>query len=284
MKNIAWIGTGVMGAPMASHLANHGYNVKAYNRTFSKAEKLEPLVKACHSIEEVVTDADIVFTIVGYPTDVENTFKEIFKYAKKGTILVDMTTSSPTLAKKLYEEGQTLGYEVLDAPVTGGDLGAINATLSIMAGGNKPIFDKVEPLLKVMGKTINYMGPAGNGQHAKLSNQAAIAGSIAGTAEALVYAKSKGIELQTMLDVIVGGSANSWQAANNGPKMIANDKSPGFFIKHFLKDLKLILDEKDSLRLNIVENTVKIYETLVESGYDDFGTQAIFDYYLNQLK
>jgi len=284
MKNIAWIGTGVMGAPMASHLANHGYNVKAYNRTFSKAEKLEPLIKACTSIEEVVLDADIVFTIVGYPTDVESTFKEIFKHAKKGTILVDMTTSSPTLAKNLYDEGQSRGFEVLDAPVTGGDLGAINATLSIMVGGNKHTFNKVLPLLEIMGKTVNYMGQAGNGQHAKLSNQAAIAGAIAGTAEALVYAKSKGIELETMLDVIVGGSANSWQAANNGPKMIADDKSPGFYIKHFLKDLKLILDEKDGIHLNIVENTVKIYETLVEAGYDDYGTQAIFDYYLNQLK
>lgn len=282
--NIGWIGTGVMGAPMASHLANVGLNVKAYNRTYEKAQKLEPLVSAQTSIEDTVKDADIVFTIVGYPKDVEETFTEIFKHVKKDTIIVDMTTSSPTLAQDLYNKGKTLGLYVLDAPVTGGDLGAINATLSIMVGGDKDIFTKVTPLLEVMGKTINYMGNAGNGQHAKLANQAAIAGNIAGAAEALAYAKYKGLDLDAMLNVIVGGSASSWQAANNGPKMIKDDKSPGFYIKHFLKDLNLILDEKDDLKLKIVENVVKIYETLVDSGYEDYGTQAIFDYYLDQIK
>lgn len=284
MKNVAWIGTGVMGAPMATHLANAGYTVKAYNRTFAKAQKLEPLVSAVESVEKAVEDADIIFTIVGYPTDVENTFKEIYKHAKQGAIVVDMTTSSPTLAKNLYEEGKTKGFKVLDAPVTGGDLGAINGTLSIMVGGDKDVFEIASPLLNHMGKTINYMGNAGNGQHAKLANQAAIAGAIAGTAEALAYAKLKGLDLETMLNVIVGGSANSWQAANNGPKMIQDDKSPGFFIKHFLKDLKLILEEKEALELKIVENVVKIYEILTELNYSDYGTQAIFDYYLDQLK
>lgn len=284
MKNVAWIGTGVMGAPMATHLANAGYTVTAYNRTFAKAQKLEPLVSAVESVEKAVEDADIIFTIVGYPTDVENTFKEIYKHAKQGAIVVDMTTSSPTLAKNLYEEGKTKGFKVLDAPVTGGDLGAINGTLSIMVGGDKDVFEIASPLLNHMGKTINYMGNAGNGQHAKLANQAAIAGAIAGTAEALAYAKLKGLDLETMLNVIVGGSANSWQAANNGPKMIQDDKSPGFFIKHFLKDLKLILEEKEALELKIVENVVKIYEILTELNYSDYGTQAIFNYYLDQLK
>lgn len=281
---IAWIGTGVMGAPMASHLAKGGHTIKAYNRTFEKAQKLEPLVSAQTSIKDTVEDADIVFTIVGYPKDVEETFNDIFKHAPKGSILVDMTTSSPSLAAKLHTEGQSLGYHVLDAPVTGGDLGAINATLSIMVGGDKDIYNKVYPLFELMGKTINYMGEAGNGQNAKLANQAAIAGSIAGAAEALAYAKLKNIDLTTMLDVIVGGSASSWQAANNGPKMIEDDKSPGFFIKHFFKDLNLILDEKEDLKLDVVENVVKIYDTLIEAGYNDFGTQAIFDYYLDQLK
>ncbi len=284
MKNVAWIGTGVMGAPMATHLANAGYTVKTYNRTFAKAQKLEPLVSAVESVEKAVEDADIIFTIVGYPADVENTFKEIYKHAKQGAIVVDMTTSSPTLAKNLYEEGKTKGFKVLDAPVTGGDLGAINGTLSIMVGGDKDVFEIASPLLNHMGKTINYMGNAGNGQHAKLANQAAIAGAIAGTAEALAYAKLKGLDLETMLNVIVGGSANSWQAANNGPKMIQDDKSPGFFIKHFLKDLKLILEEKEALELKIVENVVKIYEILTELNYSDYGTQAIFNYYLDQLK
>lgn len=281
---IAWIGTGVMGAPMATHIANGNYDVKAFNRTYAKAEKLEPLITATKTIEEAVKDADIVFTIVGYPKDVEETFQEIFKHAQKGAILVDMTTSSPTLAKNLYQKGLEGGFHVLDAPVTGGDLGAINGKLSIMVGGDKEIYDKVYPLFKLMGETINYMGKAGNGQNAKLANQASIAGAIAGTAEALAYAKLKGLDLDTMLDVIVGGSAASWQAANNGPKMIQDDKAPGFYIKHFLKDLNLILDEKEILELNLVENVVKIYDTLMEADYGDYGTQAIFDYYLNQLK
>ena len=281
--NIAWIGTGVMGAPMALHLADKKYTIKAFNRTHAKAKSLEPKVIATSSIEEAVKDADVVFTIVGYPKDVKETFEEIFKHAKDGAILVDMTTSSPTLAKELYNEGQTLGFKVLDAPVTGGDLGAINATLSIMVGGDKEVFESILPLFEIMGKTINYMGEAGNGQHAKLANQASIAGSIAGAAESLAYAKLKGLDLNTMLDVIVGGSASSWQAANNGPKMIKDDKSPGFFVKHFVKDLNLILDEKEDLKLNIVSSIVSIYETLGED-YEDFGTQVIFDYYLNQLK
>lgn len=284
MKKIAWIGTGVMGAPMAKHVTKSGHSVTAYNRTFAKAQTLEPLISAKETLEEAIKEADIIFTIVGYPKDVEETFDKIFKHAKKGATIVDMTTSSPTLAKNLYNKGKTLGFEVLDAPVTGGDLGAINGTLSIMVGGNEDTFHAIHPLLQHMGKTINYMGEAGQGQNAKLANQAAIAGAIAGTAEALSYAKLKGLDLDTMLSVIVGGSANSWQAANNGPKMIKNDKSPGFFIKHFLKDLRLILAEKEDLELTIVENVVKIYEVLVERGYDDFGTQTIFDYYLDQLK
>lgn len=284
MKKIAWIGTGVMGAPMALHLANAGYEVAAYNRTHSKAEALEPLISAKDSVQSVVEDADVVFTIVGYPSDVESTYEAVFKYAKKGAILVDMTTSSPTLAKTLYIKAKDLGFSMVDAPVTGGDLGAINATLSIMVGGDQSSYDAIKPLLEVLGKTINYMGEAGNGQHAKLSNQAAIAGAIAGTAEALVYAKQAGLDLKTMLDVIVGGSANSWQAANNGPKMIQGDFKPGFYVKHFLKDLRLILDEKHALTLPLVESVVTIYEVLVDAGLEDSGTQAIFEYYLNQLK
>ena len=281
---IAWIGTGVMGAPMASHLANHKYDLTAYNRTFEKAQKLEPLISAKKTIEEAVFDADVIFTIVGYPKDVQEVFEEIFKHAKKGAILVDMTTSSPTLAKTLHQQGKELGFDVLDAPVTGGDVGAINASLSIMVGGNEAAYQSILPLLKIMGQTITYMGEAGNGQHAKLANQASIAGAIAGAAESLSYAKLKGLNLDNMLQVIVGGSASSWQAANNGPKMISGDQNPGFYIKHFLKDLNLILDEKEDLKLDVVQSVVKIYEILVDEGYGDKGTQAIFEYYINQLK
>lgn len=283
MKKIAWIGTGVMGKPMALHLADAGHSVSVFNRTHSKAQALEPKATAFDSIEGCVKDADIVFTIVGYPKDVEMVYDEIFKHAKKDALLIDMTTSSPSLAKSIYDKGQTLGFEVLDAPVTGGDLGAINATLSIMVGGNKESFEDVKDILALMGRTINYMGASGNGQHAKLANQTAIAGAIAGAAEALTYAHSKNIDMTTMLNVITGGSASSWQGANNGPKMITKDFEPGFYIKHFLKDLKLVIEEKNDLYLPIVENVTSIYESLSKAGYDNQGTQAIIDFYIKKL-
>ncbi|WP_159640091.1 NAD(P)-dependent oxidoreductase [Erysipelothrix anatis] len=281
---IAWIGTGVMGAPMAKHLAKAGHDVHVYNRTFEKAKRLEPEVTAHETIEAVVRDADVIFSIVGYPTDVDAVIHEVMNHANQQSILVDMTTSSPSLAQALYEEGATRGFKVVDAPVTGGDLGAINATLSIMVGADQDVFDTIKPLLDIMGKTITYMGPAGSGQHAKLANQVAIAGAIGGAAESLRYAEMKGLNLDAMLQVITGGSANSWQGANNGPKMIVKDFEPGFYVKHFLKDLKLVMSEKGDLRLPITEGITEIYEILSRNGYDNFGTQAIIDYYLKDLK
>ncbi|WP_159648636.1 NAD(P)-dependent oxidoreductase [Erysipelothrix aquatica] len=281
---IAWIGTGVMGAPMAKHLAKAGHDVHVYNRTFEKAKRLEPEVTAHKTIEAVVRDADVIFSIVGYPTDVDAVIHEVMNHANPQSILVDMTTSSPSLAKALYEEGATRGFKVVDAPVTGGDLGAINATLSIMVGADQDVFNTIKPLLEIMGKTITYMGPAGSGQHAKLANQVAIAGAIGGAAESLRYAEIKGLNLDAMLQVITGGSANSWQGANNGPKMIVKDFEPGFYVKHFLKDLKLVMSEKGDLRLPITEGITEIYEILSRNGYDNFGTQAIIDYYLMDLR
>ena len=283
MMNVAWIGTGVMGKPMALHLSKHGYNVNVFNRTFEKAKSMEPFVKACEDIKTCVSHADVVFSIVGYPNDVKETYEEVMKYVKKGTILVDMTTSSPTLAKALADKALSLGLTMLDAPVTGGDLGAINATLSIMVGGDQQSFDTVLPLLRCMGKTITYMGHSGNGQHAKLANQTAIAGAIAGVAEALAYAQKNDLDQEKMLNVITGGSAQSWQATKNGSKMITKDYAPGFYIKHFLKDLKLVLDEKKDLSLDVVQTVARVYETLVSIGMHDFGTQAIIEYYLQKL-
>lgn len=280
---IAWIGTGVMGAPMARHIAEAGHDVRAYNRTYAKAKALEPDVKACETIADCVRDAEVVFTIVGYPKDVEDVYQEVFSHAGETTILIDMTTSSPTLAKKLALEARKHGMHMLDAPVTGGDVGARNAALSIMVGGDRETFDKVVPLLEQLGKTINYMGASGCGQHAKLANQAAIAGALSGAVEALVYAKHHGLDLENMLNVMVGGSAASWQAANNGPKMIQGDYEPGFFVKHFLKDLKLILSEKDALGLPIVEHVAFMYQTLQEQGYEDEGTQILFEYYQRSI-
>ena len=279
---IGFIGTGVMGKPMALHLADAGYDVTVYNRTFEKAKALEPKCVAVKDLKDAVKDKDIIFSIVGYPKDVEETYLEVFKYAKKGAILVDMTTSSPTLAKKLTVQALKHDLIMLDAPVTGGDIGAINATLSIMVGGDEKTYEMILPMLEKMGKTITYMGQAGNGQHAKLANQTAIAGAISGVAEALFYAKSKGLDQEKMLRVITGGSASSWQAQNNGPKMIVKDYKPGFFIKHFLKDLKLVLEEKDNLPLVVVEKVARIYEILASDNMQDLGTQAIIEYYIKQ--
>lgn len=280
---IAWIGTGVMGKPMALHLADAGYEVCVYNRTIEKAKALEPKVKVASDMKSCVSDADIVFSIVGYPSDVKETYDEVMKHVKKNTILVDMTTSSPTLAIELEEKARKNGLFMLDAPVTGGDLGAKNATLSIMVGGNEVVFNHILPLLKHLGKTITYMGKPGNGQHAKLANQTAIAGAIAGIAEALTYAKAKGLDQEKMLSVITGGSANSWQATNNGPKMISKDYAPGFYIKHFLKDLKLVIEEKKDLPLEVLSQVARVYEILSEQNMQDFGTQAIIEYYIRRL-
>lgn len=283
MKKIAWIGTGVMGIPMAKHLHQGGFQVSAYNRTFSKAKQLEPEIIACKTIFECVNDADVVFSIVGYPNDVLEVYNEVFLHAKKGAILVDMTTSSPALAKKLYSEAKNVGLSMLDAPVTGGDLGAINATLSIMVGGDEKVFQEILPLFKLMGKTITYMGNAGSGQHAKLANQIVIAGNIAAIAESIIYAQSKNLTLDAMLNVITGESASSWQAQVNGRKMIDHDYAPGFFIKHYLKDLNLVMEEKHDIELEIVERVVHIFDTLSEKGFSENGTQAIIEYYLQKM-
>ncbi|QWB96515.1 NAD(P)-dependent oxidoreductase [Mycoplasmatota bacterium] len=280
--DILFIGTGVMGAPMAKHLSHAGHKVYAYNRTHAKAKALEPDVIAVDSIKDSLPLVDIVFTIVGYPSDVEEVYQEVIKYAKKDTILVDMTTSSPALAKKLYKQALSKNLFMLDAPVTGGDLGAINQTLSIMVGGDKKIFQKVKPLLEVMGKTITYMGNEGSGMTAKLCNQTVIAGNILGIAEALVLAESKGLDKDAMLNVIVGGSASSWQAQFNGRKMIDKDYEPGFFVKHYLKDLKLAVEEKGDLPLHVLETAKKAYQLLSDKGFEDQGTQSIVEAYLRE--
>ncbi len=280
--NILFIGTGVMGAPMAKHLSDAGHKVYAYNRTYEKAKALEPKVTAVKTMTEALQDVEVVFSIVGYPSDVKEVYDIVIPNAKPGTILVDMTTSSPSLAKDLYVDAKEKNLHMLDAPVTGGDLGAINGTLSIMVGGDEDVFNQVLPLLEKMGKTITYMGHEGLGMTAKLCNQTVIAGNILGIAEALVLAQNKGLNLDKMLNVIVGGSASSWQAQNNGRKMIDKDYEPGFFIKHYLKDLKLAIEEKGSLPLHNLETAERTYQILSDKGFDDKGTQAVIEAYLKE--
>lgn len=269
-----------MGKPMALHLANHQLDVTVYNRTYEKALLLKPHCKVSDNLIEAVKDKDLIFSIVGYPDDVKNVYETIIPHAKKGAILVDMTTSSPTLAIELYNLAKAHNLYMLDAPVTGGDTGAINASLSIMVGGYEAIYLRVLPYLKMMGKTITYMGKPGNGQYMKLANQIVIAGNLLGIAEGLAFAQSHNLDLSKVLNVVTGGSANSWQASNNGKKMIEKDYQPGFYVKHFLKDLRLAIDNSN-LELEVLHAAEKTYNLLSELHSDD-GTQVVIEHYIKK--
>ncbi len=287
MKQIAWIGMGVMGAPMAGHLVKAGCRVAAYSRSLSQnAPEMERTygVEAKSTIREAVEDADCIFVMVGYPRDVEEVFLGpggILEHAKPGAYAVDMTTSSPALAARLYEEGKKRGIHVLDAPVSGGDTGAKNAALTIMAGGDPEDFQAVLPLLSSMGKTISHMGPAGAGQHTKCCNQICIAGAAAGYTEALVYAQKAGLDPQKVIDAVGGGSGTSWQLVNMGPRVLRGDFAPGFFIKHFIKDMEIIQEESESfgVTLEMLETVLALYQEMADMGYENEGTQALIKYY-----
>ena len=280
---IAWIGVGVMGRSMALNLNKAGHTVSVYNRTLSKCEGLEADgIKVCSTIKECVNDADAIFTIVGYPKDVEEVYLSdygIFANAKEGSYIVDMTTSSPALAKKLSEIGTK--FHVLDAPVSGGDIGAKSGSLSIMVGGEKEDFDYLLPVFEAMGKNIIYLGKAGSGQNCKACNQIAIAGTIAAAAEAMHYAESVGLDGNTVLNAISKGAAGSWQMDNNAPKMLNSDYEPGFFIKHFIKDLKIARDTMGSKNeeLPVLNKVLELYENIADDGLENEGTQAIIEYY-----
>ncbi len=279
---IGFIGTGIMGSPIVRHLSSKGYNVMVYNRTISKAEKLNDVAKVATSIAELSKNSDVIFMIVGYPIDVENVAYEIFKYAKKGTIIVDMTTSSPSLAGHLYEVAQQKGLYMLDAPVTGGEFGAINGTLSIMVGGDKDKFESVIHLFETFGQTIKYMGKAGNGQRTKMANQIAIAGALAGVVESLYYAQTLGLDLVKAHEIFVGGSASSNQMKVNGMHIINKNYEPGFYIKHFLKDLNLAI-ESSPKHLEVTTKVRNMLNVLVDNDLENKGTQALMLYYLDNL-
>lgn len=275
---IGFIGIGIMGLSMVRHLKKAGYPITIYNRTLDKIKHLDSEFEIASSIEELVQDKDVIFSIVGYPSEVESVLTEGFKFAKQGAIFVDMTTSSPKLAIKLSKIAIQNELILLDAPVTGGDIGAKNGTLSMMVGGDIESYLRIQSLLETMTGKITYMGPSGNGQYAKLANQICIAGNLMGIAEALIFAKDHQLNLESMLSVISGGSAASWQAINNGPKMILKDYMPGFYVKHFLKDLTLALDEMQT-PLPLLTKAQSIYTWLNETHMDS-GTQAIIEYYL----
>lgn len=286
MKKIGFIGVGVMGRSMVRNLMKNGFDVSIYTRTRSKAlDVIDEGALWCDTIAQCVRDADAVITIVGFPKDVEEVYfgeNGILDNAKAGCCLIDMTTTSPKLSKRIYDEGRAKGLYVLDAPVSGGDIGAQKGTLSIMVGGDREVFDKCLTIFQAMGTNIIYEGPAGSGQHTKMANQIAIAGTVAGVCEAVAYARKAGLNLQTMLDSISAGAAGSWQMSNNGPKMLKGDFAPGFYIKHYIKDMKIASEEAEDagLNLSILNNVLEMYKDLADNcGLGDEGTQALIKYY-----
>ena len=281
MVKLGWIGTGVMGKAMCLRLLEKGYNINVYNRTKSKAQDLiDKGAIYCNSPAEIAENSDIVFTIVGFVKDVEEVYfgdKGLFSAGKKGQIFCDMTTTSPTLSKKIFEKGQALSIETLDAPVSGGDVGAKNGTLSIMVGGKQETFDKMVEYFKILGKSYILEGPAGAGSHTKMANQITIAGTMGGVCEALLYGEKNGLDATTLVNTIKGGAAGCWTLDNLAPRIIAKNYDPGFYIDHFVKDMKIALDECNKLNLNLP--TLKLVETLYEklqkSGNGKLGTQAL---------
>lgn len=281
MKHIAWIGTGVMGHAMVSHLLDAGYPITIYTRSKEKAMDLSNRATVVDTVEEAVKEADVIITIVGYPTDVESVYQRVFKSAKKNALLIDMTTSSPSLAITLYQQAKAHGLRMMDAPVSGGDIGAKHATLTIMAGGDEDDYQEALEIFNHLGKTITYIGAAGFGQHCKMANQIVIAGNIAAVSESLHYMMATGLDPQKALSAIGGGSASSWQLLNNGPKMLSKNFDPGFFIHHFVKDLDLIEEEshKVDITLPVVHQVLQLYRQLVENGDRELGTQALIRAY-----
>lgn len=285
MRKIGFIGVGIMGRSMVRNLMKAGYEVHIYARTKAKVEDVISEGAVFHdSIADCVKDRDAVITIVGFPQDVEEVYFDsgnILDSASPGTYLIDMTTTSPMLAEKICEEGTKRGFHVLDAPVTGGDTGAKEGTLSILVGGERQDYEACHPLFEAMGTNINYEGKAGSGQHCKLANQIMIAGTLSGVCEALTYAKEKGLDPDTFMKSVAIGAAGSRQLDLYGPKIIAGDYAPGFFMKHFIKDMKLALIEanKSGIDLGVLSQVLANCEELEAEGCGELGTQALMKFY-----
>jgi len=285
MKEIGFIGIGVMGKSMVRNLMKKGFTVSIYTRTKQKAlDVIEEGALWCDSIAECVKQKYAVITMVGYPKDVEEVYfgeKGILQNVSEGTYVIDMTTTSPKLSQKIYQEGAERGISTLDAPVSGSDIGAAQGTLSIMVGGDKEAFEQCKFIFEALGKNIVYQGKAGYGQHTKMANQIALAGAISGVCEALTYGEVVGLDLNTMLDSISKGAAASWQMDNMAPRILKEDFAPGFFIKHYVKDLNIALEEIDDrgVTLNVLQTVENMYHTLQREGKGDFGTQALKQYY-----
>ncbi|MCQ6282512.1 NAD(P)-dependent oxidoreductase [Bacillus sp. EB600] len=285
---IGFIGIGVMGNSMASHLLRAGYSLIVYNRTKEKAAELgkQGAVWA-DSPKEVSKKASVIFTMVGYPQDVEEVYlgeQGVITNGKANTYVVDMTTSTPTLAAKIYEEAKKKGIFAVDAPVSGGDIGAKEARLSIMVGGDKEVFEKLEPLFKLLGTNVVYQGEAGAGQHTKMCNQIAGAATILGVCEAIVYAEKAGLDPNRVLTSIESGAAGSWLLSNMGRRMLDGNFEPGFYIKHFIKDMNIALQEAEAMGMETPGLAVvqRLYSELAEKGEQNSGHQALYKYWKNE--
>lgn len=286
-KRVGFIGLGIMGRSMAGHILDGGHELHVYNRTHSKADELVARGAIWHDTAgDVAAACDVVITIVGYPKDVEETYLGaggVVDRAKAGTILIDMTTSSPTLAGEIAAKAAEKGVSVLDAPVSGGDIGARAAKLSIMVGGTEEAFATALPLFQLMGENIVHQGGPGAGQHTKMCNQIAIAATMLAVSESLAYAKASGLDAKRVLSSIGTGAASSFLLNNLGPKMLNDDYTPGFYVHHFIKDMSIAIAEAERMKLDLPALALarQLYEKLAAGGFGEEGTQAIFRVYGN---
>ena len=278
---LGWVGTGVMGLSMCGHLMSKGYPMTIYSRTKSRAQALLDRGAAWADTPGAVAErSDIIFTIVGLPSDVREVYQQkggIIHSAQPGAIVVDMTTTEPSLAREIYEAARAKGVSAIDAPVSGGDVGAKNATLSIMVGGDKEAVDRVMPMFQAMGKNIVHQGGPGNGQHTKMCNQIVLAGTIIGVCESLLYGYKAGLDLDTMLSAIAKGAAQCWILDNLAPKMVKRNFDPGFFVEHFEKDLGIALDESRQMGIAMPGLALvrQFYIALKSQGHGRLGYHSL---------
>jgi len=278
---IGWVGTGVMGRWMCQHVMDLGYTATIFTRTKSKAD---PLLKAgatwADSPAEVAESSDIIFTIVGFPEDVRQVYlgeNGILTTAKSGSIVVDMTTTEPSLAIEIHQAARAKGVSSIDAPVSGGDVGAREARLAIMIGGDQEAVDAIHPLFEAMGQNIVYQGEAGSGQHTKMCNQITISGTMIGVCEALLYGAKAGLDLEIMLSTISKGAASCWSLDNLAPRVLKRNFDPGFFVEHFIKDMGIALDEAKRMGISLPGLSLvhQLYLATQAQGHGRLGTHAL---------
>ncbi len=280
-SQVGWIGTGVMGRWMCQHLMDRGYPLIVHTRSKDKAQPLlEQGARWAPSPAEVATGADIVFTMVGFPQDVREVYlgaEGLLKGARTGQIMADMTTTEPSLAIEIHRAAASLGLATVDAPVSGGDIGAREARLSIMIGGEAAAVTALMPFFKIMGRQIVHQGPAGSGQHTKMCNQIVIAGTMIGVCESLLYGQRAGLDLERMLESISGGAAGCWSLDNLAPRILKRDFAPGFFVAHFLKDMGIALEEAKRMQICLPGLALvhQLYLAVAANGGARAGTQAL---------